>query len=173
MAKYHVKKDGTPGVCHAQEGNCPLGDSTEHFSSVQEAQDYADKINESRFAKHNNFALNKLVDELSKKGARTFYVGGCVRDELLGKENKDIDIEIHNISEDDFTSIAENQNIDIDYVGKSFGVYKANLEGEDFDFSFPRTEQQTGDKHTDFEVTVDPFIGEEKLQNVGILLLML
>ena len=162
MAKYHVKKDGTPGVCHAQEGNCPLGDSTEHFSSVQEAQDYADKINESRFAKHNNFALNKLVDELIKKGARTFYVGGCVRDELLGKENKDIDIEIHNISEDDFTSIAENQNIDIDYVGKSFGVYKANLEGEDFDFSFPRTEQQTGDKHTDFEVTVDPFIGEKK-----------
>ena len=46
MAKYHVKKDGTPGVCHAQEGNCPLGGSDEHFSSAQEAQDYADKMNE-------------------------------------------------------------------------------------------------------------------------------
>ena len=46
MAKYHVKKDGTPGVCHAQEGNCPLGDSSQHFSSKAEAQDYADKINE-------------------------------------------------------------------------------------------------------------------------------
>ena len=46
MAKYHVKKDGTPGVCHAQEGNCPSGDSSQHFSSKVEAQDYADKINE-------------------------------------------------------------------------------------------------------------------------------
>ena len=47
MAKYHVKKDGTPGVCHAQEGNCPLGDSSQHFSSKEEAQDYADKVNEN------------------------------------------------------------------------------------------------------------------------------
>ena len=46
MAKYHVKKDGTPGVCHAQEGNCPLGDSSQHFSSKEEAQEYADKKNE-------------------------------------------------------------------------------------------------------------------------------
>ncbi len=47
MSKYHVKKDGTPGICHAQEGNCPLGDSSQHFSSKEEAQDYADKVNEN------------------------------------------------------------------------------------------------------------------------------
>jgi hypothetical protein len=47
MAKYHVKKDGTPGVCRAQEGNCPLGDTSQHFSSKEEAQDYADKVNEN------------------------------------------------------------------------------------------------------------------------------
>lgn len=34
MTRYHVKKDGTPGVCHAQEGNCPLGDSSQHFSNI-------------------------------------------------------------------------------------------------------------------------------------------
>ena len=49
MAKYHVKKDGTPGVCRAQEGNCPLGDSSQHFSNIQDAQDYADKMNEYLF----------------------------------------------------------------------------------------------------------------------------
>ena len=54
MAKYHVKKDGTPGVCHAQEGNCPLGDSNQHFSSKEEAQDYADKKNEIE-VKNNEF----------------------------------------------------------------------------------------------------------------------
>ena len=47
MSKYHVKKDGTPGICRAQEGNCPLGDSSQHFSSKEEAQDYADKVNEN------------------------------------------------------------------------------------------------------------------------------
>ena len=48
MAKYHVKKDGTPGICRAQEGNCPLGDSNRHFSTEFEAQEYADKLNEQR-----------------------------------------------------------------------------------------------------------------------------
>lgn len=47
MAKYHVKKDGRPGVCRAQEGNYPLGDSSQHFSSKAEAQDYVDKVNEN------------------------------------------------------------------------------------------------------------------------------
>lgn len=31
MAKYHIKKDGTPGVCRAQNGNCPFGGESEHF----------------------------------------------------------------------------------------------------------------------------------------------
>ena len=48
MAKYHVKKDGIPGICRAQEGNCPLGDSNRHFSTEFEAQEYADKLNEQR-----------------------------------------------------------------------------------------------------------------------------
>ena len=112
--------------------------------------------------KINNKKLNIFLNSLKEKGAKTFYVGGFVRDEILGKENKDIDIEIHNITEKDFIEISKNQNIQLDYVGKSFGVFKANLEGEDFDFSFPRNEKQIGDKHTDFEITVDPFIGTDK-----------
>ena len=37
MAKYHIKKNGTPGVCHAQEGNCPLGGVKQHYNSLEEA----------------------------------------------------------------------------------------------------------------------------------------
>ena len=106
--------------------------------------------------------LETLLKELSIKGAKTYYVGGCVRDELLGKENKDIDIEIHHITEDEFVSVAQELGIKIDFVGKSFGVYKSFMDGTDFDFSFPRTEKQIGEKHTDFEIVVDPFIGEAK-----------
>ena len=39
--KYHIGKDGTPKVCTAK-GECKLG---EHFSNVEEAQQYADKKN--------------------------------------------------------------------------------------------------------------------------------
>ena len=106
--------------------------------------------------------LEKLLKELNKKGAKTYYVGGCVRDELLGKVNKDIDIEIHYITEEEFVSIAESLDIKIDFVGKSFGVYKTFMDETDFDFSFPRTEKQIGEKHTDFEIVVEPFIGESK-----------
>ena len=106
--------------------------------------------------------LKTLLKKLSEKGAKTYYVGGCVRDEVLGKTNKDIDIEIHFITEYDFISVAKSLGIKIDFVGKSFGVYKAFMDGTDFDFSFPRTEKQIGEKHTDFEIVVDPFIGEAK-----------
>lgn len=45
MAKFHIKTDGTPGVCNAKQGNCPYGDAQHHFSSQEKAQEYADKIN--------------------------------------------------------------------------------------------------------------------------------
>lgn len=46
MAKYHIKKDGSPGICTAQEGACPLGGTNEHFNSPEEAQQHADKLNQ-------------------------------------------------------------------------------------------------------------------------------
>ena len=57
--------------------------------------------------------LELLLKKLSEQGAKTYYVGGCVRDELLGKENKDIDIEIHHITEGEFVSVAQELGITI------------------------------------------------------------
>src|SRR5574344_1753208 len=49
MAKYHIRKDGTPGICHEQEGNCPLGGSENHVEAetLEQAQQYFDDKNES------------------------------------------------------------------------------------------------------------------------------
>lgn len=49
MTKYHIKKDGTPGICKAKQ-NCPLGGTENHIeaNSLEEAQAFADKHN----AKH-------------------------------------------------------------------------------------------------------------------------
>lgn len=46
MAKYHIKRDGLPGECHALF-KCPLGNRTLHFKTIEEAQDFADLINEA------------------------------------------------------------------------------------------------------------------------------
>lgn len=106
--------------------------------------------------------LQEFLKVLSEKGAKTYYVGGYVRDMILGKENKDIDIEIHYITEEEFLDVCKSFDLNIKLCGQAFGVYKAVLDGQDIDFSFPRTEKLIGTKHTDFEIAVDPFIGEEK-----------
>ncbi len=46
MTLYHMKNDGSPGVCTAQPGNCPLSNSSIHTHSIEEAQDFADRMNE-------------------------------------------------------------------------------------------------------------------------------
>ena len=106
--------------------------------------------------------LKEFLKTLSDKGAKTYYVGGYVRDMILGKDNKDIDIEIHYITEVEFLDTCKSFDLDIKLCGQAFGVYKAVIDGQDIDFSFPRTEKLIGTKHTDFEIAVDPFIGEEK-----------
>ena len=97
----------------------------------------------------------RLVKE---KGGRSFYVGGLVRDALLGRENKDIDIEIHGISPQMLKDILDSLGKRIT-IGESFGIF--NLKGFDLDIAMPRKEEARGSGHKDFDIFVDPFIGTE------------
>ena len=49
MTRYHMREDGTPGICHAQEGNCPLGGSENHVEAetLEQAQQQFDDKNEN------------------------------------------------------------------------------------------------------------------------------
>ena len=101
--------------------------------------------------------IEKQIAQLVKeKGGRTFYVGGYVRDKLLNIENKDVDIEIHGINEEQLQDILKQVGDPISY-GKSFGVY--SLKGYDIDIALPRSEKAIGKGHKDFKIDVDPFIG--------------
>lgn len=104
----------------------------------------------------------KLVYEIAKRvksnGGNTYYVGGCVRDSLLGVESKDIDIEVHEIEPAVLRDILSEFG-ELRTQGAAFGVY--NISGHDIDIAQPRVERSTGEKHTDFEVDVDPYIGIE------------
>lgn len=100
-----------------------------------------------------------IAGRVKELGGRTYYVGGCVRDSLMGVGAKDIDIEIHGISYDNLLSILEEMG-KVRVTGASFGVF--GLKGSDLDIAMPRKEEATGRGHKDFAVYTDPFIGEEK-----------
>ncbi|MGN0734313.1 MAG: CCA tRNA nucleotidyltransferase [Anaerovoracaceae bacterium] len=100
----------------------------------------------------------KIAYMVSEKGGRTFYVGGFVRDKIMGIENKDVDIEVHGIMPDELLDILTEVGEPLSY-GRSFGIY--SLSEYDIDIAMPRKERATGKGHRDFEVSVDPFIGTE------------
>lgn len=105
-----------------------------------------------------NKKLKAIIKEISKQGGRVFYVGGYVRDKFIGKDSKDIDLEIHGISVEDTKKVLSKFG-KVDEVGASFGILM--IKGLDVDFSFPRKERNTGPLHTDFDVMVDPFMSFE------------
>ena len=96
----------------------------------------------------------KVVAELVKRaGGRALLVGGCVRDELLGREPKDFDIECFGISAPDLQA-ALKEKFELDLVGISFGVIK--LKHLDIDVAMPRRETKLGLGHRAFEMEYDP-----------------
>lgn len=50
MTKYHINKSGKPGVCKAQEGNCPMG-TVYHFDNTDDANSWSGIYNEFMVAK--------------------------------------------------------------------------------------------------------------------------
>lgn len=101
----------------------------------------------------------KLAYDISLIGGKAYYVGGYVRDSYLGINNKDIDIEVYGVTADRLRNILNKYGEVLEH-GKSFGVF--GIKGYDIDISIPRTERCTGSKHTDFDVTFDPFLSVEE-----------
>ena len=100
-----------------------------------------------------------VAEAVARAGGRTYYVGGFVRDRLLGRENKDIDIEVHGISVQTLEGILDSLGERLT-MGASFGIM--GLKHYELDIAMPRSERATGRGHRDFAVIVDPFIGPEK-----------
>ena len=90
--------------------------------------------------------VRRVVEILKSHTKRAYLVGGCVRDLMLNKEIKDLDIEVYDICPVEFDAIMEKSGAS--GVGKSFFVYK--LDG--IDLSLPRVERKVGIGHQAFEV---------------------
>jgi tRNA nucleotidyltransferase (CCA-adding enzyme) len=83
--------------------------------------------------------IRPILDEIIQNGGVPYAVGGCVRDFVLEKEIKDIDIEVHNISIEDLEKCLKKFG-GVSLVGKKFGVLLiAHL---DVDWSLPRKDSK-------------------------------
>lgn len=99
----------------------------------------------------------RLATVVKAAGGRAVTVGGCVRDELLGRPCKDLDIEVFGIDGTRLRTIVEGFGR-VDTVGESFTVYKV----AGLDVSLPRRESKTGRGHRGFTIDGDPHLSFEE-----------
>jgi tRNA nucleotidyltransferase (CCA-adding enzyme) len=94
-----------------------------------------------------------IVRAVRDAGGRALVVGGWVRDRLMGRASKDVDLEVFGLAADRLRSVLAAFG-PVNAVGESFTVYKVG----DIDVSLPRTESKVGRGHKGFEVRGDPFL---------------
>src|SRR5712692_8557944 len=93
-----------------------------------------------------------LSEAIRDAGGRALLVGGCVRDELMGKQPKDWDLEVYGIEPAALRELLVKFG-SVNVVGEAFTVYKL---GSHLDVSLPRRERKTGRGHRAFFVEGDP-----------------
>src|SRR6267378_700065 len=93
-----------------------------------------------------------LAKTVRREGGRALLVGGCVRDELMGQQPKDWDVEIYGIEPQRLRQLL-NAFGPVNVVGEAFTVYKL---GAHLDISLPRRERKTGRGHRGFFIEGDP-----------------
>ena len=93
-------------------------------------------------------------DAIKQKGGKIYQIGVAVRDEILGKVSKDLDLLVVGLELDELGRILKPFG-KVNLVGKAFGIIKFVPEGEteEIDISIPRVDSKsTGKGHKDFEV---------------------
>ena len=93
----------------------------------------------------------EVASAVEHAGGRALIVGGWVRDRLMGRESKDIDVEVFGVPADRLRQLLEPFGR-VDAVGESFQVYKIG----DIDVSIPRRDSKSGRGHRGFDVAGDP-----------------
>lgn len=94
-----------------------------------------------------------IAKAVKNAGGRAYFVGGYVRDMLMGVSCKDIDIEVYGLEPARLRTLLAGFGEVYD-KGAAFGVL--GLRHSELDVAMPRLESRRGVKHTDFDVSVDP-----------------
>ena len=84
-----------------------------------------------------NRKAERIIRELDKNRVRSYFVGGCVRDNLMGRIPKDFDI-VACATPDEVKAILERIADHFLEVGAAFGIVIAVVEGEPFEIASAR-----------------------------------
>jgi len=112
---------------------------------------------------------SSLRKRIKLNGGKIYQIGGAVRDELIGKVSKDLDLLVTGIELNDLQKILSSFG-KVDAVGKSFGILKfkpfnSAKEEEPLDISVPRVDlASTGEGHKDFQIKLGKNISLEQDQ---------
>ena len=98
----------------------------------------------------------RLAEHVGAEGGRALCVGGFVRDALMGRASKDLDMEVFGIPQDRLLPLLQSLGT-VFPVGQAFPVYKLGA----IDVSLPRRESKTGRGHKGFTVEGDPSMSYE------------
>jgi tRNA nucleotidyltransferase (CCA-adding enzyme) len=92
-------------------------------------------------------------------GGRALVVGGWVRDRLMGRASKDVDLEVFGLTAERLRALLEPFAAPggVTAVGESFQVYKVG----GIDVALPRRESKSGRGHKGFVITGDPAMSFE------------
>lgn len=108
--------------------------------------------------------VKKLSDAFASfRDARIFLVGGCVRDALLNRSVKDLDVVIAGMPVAELERTLASLGT-VDTVGGRFAVLKVRLnDGSVIDVALPRTDASFGTgRYRDVEVRADPRLSIEE-----------
>lgn len=100
----------------------------------------------------------RLARAVREAGGQALLVGGCVRDQLMGAQPKDWDVEVYGIEPARLRELLD-QFGRVNVTGEAFTVYKIGL---DLDVSLPRRERKAGRGHRAFVIEGDPQMGFEE-----------
>lgn len=90
-----------------------------------------------------------FANAVREMGGRAYFVGGCVRDKIMGREPHDHDLMVVGIEEADFLS----RFPQTEKTGKAFPVFRLDMAEESrVEVAFARSEHKVGMGHSGFEV---------------------
>lgn len=107
------------------------------------------------------------INAFKTKGIDCFFVGGCVRDFLMGQPSDDIDICL--VGVECLTDVQQILEFFADSVtpepkGKAFPVWIADWGGQKIDFALARKESKAGDGRKDFALVTRGVTIDQDLQ---------
>ena len=119
------------------------------------------KLNSDHFQQLLTPELKLLGEIFQKRGYQLRLVGGVVRDLLLGKKPKDIDL-CTECTPDKMVEIFVQENIKYIPTGLQHGTITAHLNSTDFEITTLRIDRVTDGRHATVEFTADWMVDAER-----------